>query len=572
MCETEYLLFKFKCPDLATIALGSALILTAPTAQAQGLAGPYLAAVQASYRNDYVTAAQFFTEAVANDLENTYLLQNAVMNNVVAGNIQTAVPLAERLAGLEADRQIAGLVLVSDAIADEDFEKAAGYLNDEAFGFNTLLNGLLKGWVAAGQGDMTSAQENLDGLGQESGFGPLGQYHKALVLALAGNFDGAAEIFAGDENGPLRVSRASLVAHVQVLLQLDQRDDAIAVIEEAGGANDPELAELKLRIEGGEAIQFDAVSSPKDGAAEVFLTLATALSREEADVFALLYARLAQHVRPDYVDALLLSADILDAQEQYELAIADYDRVPETSGVYRDAEIGRAGALSASGDVGGAVEALNSLSENYPSDAFIHISLGDTYRSEERYQDAVESYSKAISLVEEEQPSDWRNYYVRGISYERLDQWENAEADFRKALELQPGQALVLNYLGYSLVEKNMKIDEAREMIEEAVAGDPDNGYITDSLGWVLYKIGAYEEAVPHMERAVELLPSDPVINDHLGDVLWKVGRRNEAVFQWKRALSFAEPSDEADPERIRRKIEVGLDVVLEDEQASSGN
>ena len=117
-----------------------------------------------------------------------------------------------------------------------------------------------------------------------------------------------------------------------------------------------------------------------------------------------------------------------------------------------------------------------------------------------------------------------------------------------------------------------MKIDEAREMIEEAVAGDPDNGYITDSLGWVLYKIGAYEEAVPHMERAVELLPSDPVINDHLGDVLWKVGRRNEAVFQWKRALSFAEPSDEADPERIRRKIEVGLDVVLEDEQASSGN
>jgi Flp pilus assembly protein TadD len=160
---------------------------------------------------------------------------------------------------------------------------------------------------------------------------------------------------------------------------------------------------------------------------------------------------------------------------------------------------------------------------------------------------------------------------VRGISHERLDQWEQAEADFRKALELQPGQALVLNYLGYSLVEKNMKIDEARAMIEEAVAGDPDNGYITDSLGWVLYKIGKFEEAVPHMERAVELLPSDPVINDHLGDVLWKVGRRTEAVFQWKRALSFEDETDEADPVRIRRKIEVGLDVVLE-EEASQAN
>jgi len=207
------------------------------------------------------------------------------------------------------------------------------------------------------------------------------------------------------------------------------------------------------------------------------------------------------------VDALLLSADILDLQQQFDLAIADFDRVPESSGVYRDAEIGRAGALSASGDVGGAVDALTSLSESYPDDAFIHVSLGDTYRSEERYMDAVESYTKAISLVPEEQASDWRNYYVRGISHERLDNWENAESDFRKALELRPGQALVLNYLGYSLVEKNMKIDEARAMIEEAVAGDPDNGYITDSLGWVLYKIGEYEAAVPHMEAPCDRSP-----------------------------------------------------------------
>lgn len=565
-------MFKFKCPGLTSFVLGSALILTSPSAQSQGLAGPYLAAVQASYRNDYVTAAQFFTEAVMRDQSNTYLLQNAVMNNIVAGLFDTAVPLAKRLSGLEADRQIAGLVLISDAIAEEDFEAAMVHLDDEGFGFNSLLVGLLKGWVSAGLGDTGAAQEHFDGLGDETGFGPLGQYHKALVLALSGDFEGAAAIFDGENGEPLRVSRASLVAHVQVLLQLDRRDDAVAQIVEAGGVSDPELAELKTRIEGGEEIHFDAVRSATDGAAEVFLTLATALSREEADVFALLYARLAQHVRPDYVDSLLLSADILDAQEQYELAIADYGRVPATAGVFRDAEIGRASALSASGDVGSAVDVLTALSKKFPDDAFIQISLGDTYRSEERYREAVESYTRAISQKDGDEQSDWRNYYVRGISFERLDEWDKAEADFRKALELQPGQALVLNYLGYSLVEKNMKIEEARSMIEEAVAGDPDNGYITDSLGWVLYKIGEFEDAVPHMERAVELLPSDPVINDHLGDVLWKVGRRNEAVFQWKRALSFVEDSDEADPERMRRKIEIGLDSVLEEEAANSSN
>ncbi len=565
-------MFKFKCPGLAAIVLGSALTLTVPVVtQAEGLAGPYLAAVQASYRNDYVTAAQFFTQAVAQDQDNTYLLQNAVMNNVVGGTYETAIPLAKRLSSLEADRQIAGLVLVADAISGDDFESAMAYLGDEAFGFNKLLLGLLKGWASAGLDDTAAAQAHFEGLGQDTGFGPLGQYHLALVLALAGNFDGAAEIFDGDDSGPLRVSRASLVAHVQVLLQLDRRDDAVVLIDEAVGTSDPELVALRARIVGGEEVQFDAVSSAADGAAEVFLTLATALSREDADVFALLYARLAQHIRPDYVDALLLSADILNAQQQYELAIADFDKVPSTSGVFRDAEVGRASALSSSGNVGAAVEALSALARIYPDDGFIHVSLGDTFRREERYAEAAESYTRAISLADGDDPSEWRNFYVRGISYERLDEWDNAEADFRKALELQPNQALVLNYLGYSLVEKNMKIDEARDMIERAVAGDPDNGYITDSLGWVLYKIGEFEAAVPHMERAVELLPSDPVINDHLGDVLWMVGRRTEAVFQWKRALSF-EPGDEADPERIRRKIDVGLDVVLEEETASGSN
>jgi len=89
----------------------------------------------------------------------------------------------------------------------------------------------------------------------------------------------------------------------------------------------------------------------------------------------------------------------------------------------------------------------------------------------------------------------------------------------------------------------------------------PDDGYITDSLGWVLYRLGDFEGAVPHMERAAELLPIDPIINDHLGDVYWKVGRTVEAEFQWRRALSFdPEPEDAA---RIRQKLEVGLDEVL---------
>ncbi len=118
------------------------------------------------------------------------------------------------------------------------------------------------------------------------------------------------------------------------------------------------------------------------------------------------------------------------------------------------------------------------------------------------------------------------------------------------------------------MVEMGINLPEALQMIRQAVEARPDNGYIVDSLGWVLYRLGRFQEAVVQMERAAELKPVDPIVTDHLGDVYWAVGRKREAEFQWRRALSFNPEPDEA--ERIRRKLDVGLDVVLEEEGAPS--
>ena len=151
-----------------------------------------------------------------------------------------------------------------------------------------------------------------------------------------------------------------------------------------------------------------------------------------------------------------------------------------------------------------------------------------------------------------------------------MDEWDDAEEDFRKSLGLSPNQPSTLNYLGYSLVEKGIKLEEAQELIERAVKGRPNDGFITDSLGWLLYRIGKFDEAVAPMEKAVELTPNDPIINDHLGDVYWKANRIREARFQWRRALSFG--PEEKDAERIRRKLDVGLDEVLTSEKAAITN
>ena len=159
--------------------------------------------------------------------------------------------------------------------------------------------------------------------------------------------------------------------------------------------------------------------------------------------------------------------------------------------------------------------------------------------------------------MDEPGPQHWSVYYFRGIAFERAGRWENAEPDFRKALRFQPEQAAVLNYLGYSLIEKRLNLTEAFEMVEKAVGLRPNDGYIVDSLGWGHYQLGRYEEAAKLLERAAGLRPEDPVINDHLGDALWRVGRRLEAKFQWQYALD-SNPTD-SDAEKIRKKLIEGL-------------
>jgi Flp pilus assembly protein TadD len=276
---------------------------------------------------------------------------------------------------------------------------------------------------------------------------------------------------------------------------------------------------------------------------------------------------MAEYLAPDDADMLLLVAELLEAQAQHDLATVTYAKIPSEDPAYVAAELGRADALIAAGRTEAGIEVLEQLARNHPDRADIWGALGDILRRQERFKESAVAYDKALATFTTEEPGQWVLYYTRGIAHERTKDWPAAEADFRKALELRPDQPAVLNYLGYSYLERKENYDEALAMIEKAVAERPDDGAIVDSLGWALYRLGRYEEAVGHLEKAVELMPVDPVVNDHLGDIYWAVGRTREAEFQWKRALSF-EPDTEEEATRIRRKLEVGLDVVLKEEGA----
>ncbi|MFV0246285.1 MAG: tetratricopeptide repeat protein [Qingshengfaniella sp.] len=545
----------------------AALVLALVTpAGASDNSGAYLAARQAAYDGNFAKAADYFSRALALDPGNQSLMESALGANVALGNFEIALPIARRLLNEEADGAVARLVVLADLAARDDFA-AIGAQFDAGLTVIGGLDGLIRAWALMGEGKVERALAAFDTVATERPVHNIALYHKALALASVGDYEAADDILSGRSDGVLLVSRRNVTAHVQVLAQLDQHAAAVDLIDNSVGPNPaPVFMALRERLQSGADVPYDIAVTAREGIAETFFSVAGVLSQEQPATFALLYARVAQYLNPTHLDADLLIASLLEDMGQYDLAIQAYSRVPADSDGFVTAELGRAEALYDAGRIDEAVEVLRQLAGAEPDMLIVQMSLADTLRRLERFAEAGMAYDAAIALIAEPRPPHWMLWFSRGITRERTDRWPEAEADFRFALDLNPGQPQVLNYLGYSMVEMGETLDEALQMIQEAVAARPGNGYITDSLGWVFYRLGRYGEAVEQMEKAVALEPVDPVVNDHLGDVYWAVGRRMEARFQWHRALSFDPEADDAT--RIRRKLEIGLDAVLDEEGA----
>lgn len=554
---------------LAVLTLGAAL---AAPAFAQSVSGSYLAGRHAAVRSDYAVASRYYIDALARDSQNPALMESAALATLSYGKVARAIPIAQAIEQTGQNSQVAKLLVVADLAEQERYSDILARPNATS-GIGLYVDGLVKAWALLGSGDAEGAWAAFDIHALQPGIGGFVLYHKALALATAGEFEAANEIFENGSTGVAGTTRRGVLARAEILSQMGRNDAAVALIDESfSGATDPELELLLAQLSAGETLPLTVVRNVRDGLAEVHFTFAAILRSEQAgDYFVLLYARIAQYLRPQHVDGLLLTADLLEALGQYDLAIETLKEVPAETPAYHAAELGRANVMRRAGRPEQAIEVLEQLTRSNGDLPVVHSTLGDVLRSQEDFAGAIAAYDRALPLLPEDSPTRWVLYYSRGIAQERSGNWQASEADFRAALALSPEQPNVLNYLGYSMVEQQRNLDEALDMIERAVAGNPDSGYIVDSLGWVFYRLGRYEEAVVQMEKAVQLLAIDPVVNDHLGDVYWAVGRYREAEFQWRRALSFIDLGDadtEADPVRIRRKLEVGLDVVLEEEGA----
>ncbi|UXU75469.1 MULTISPECIES: tetratricopeptide repeat protein [unclassified Paracoccus (in: a-proteobacteria)] len=551
---------------------------SAAPADLRGLSGPYLAARMAAVENDYPAAANYYLQALAQDDTDPYLQDSALVALISAGEMERATALALTMADQGRATELARLLQRAelaragrwdDLVAAIDAAPPGDTATDGMAGA-TLIDGMMRAWALLGAGKAGEALSAFKELAKLPGAGPMVNYHLALAQAKVGDYEGAELLLARPETG---AHLMGLIARVQILSQLERNRDALKLLDDTPGhAEEPQLRALRERLSRGETLPFDAIRGPADGIAQVFLTFGSVLGGDdEMDPLALIHARLAAYLAPDMGEAHLLAAQLLQGVGQFDLAEREFERLRELGDMRPVAELTRIDALARAQRLDDAEKAALALTAAHPELAQGWIALGDLLRQQDKFQQAVPAYDKALSLIpESDAEARWFPLYARGIALERAGQFPRAEADFRAALKIRPDSAQVLNYLGYSLVDRNQNLEEALRLIQRAVELRPDDGYILDSLAWAYFRLGRYAEAVAPMERAVAAMAGDSLVNDHMGDIYWMVGRKREAQIQWQRALSL-KPEKEEDARRIRAKLESGLDAVLEQEKANGG-
>lgn len=520
--------------------------------------GSYLAGRFASRQRDTGIAARYIARALENDPNNPLLIERAFTLEVSSGNIGSAEKFAERVLTFNDQHRLSLLVLGLKAMREGKHSLARQHFQKSAYTpIGELSASLLSGWSYASENNLKAALAELEKLKRNQAFENFQLFHAGLMADMVDNHN-RAEVFYKTAYEKAGTSLRVVQAYGNYLERTNRKDKAAKVYELflKSTQNNPLVRGALDGLKAGKQPER-FVSSAAGGASEALYSIAGALTDERSIDIALVYARLALSSYPEFPEGQTLLGEVYTQMKLHDQAIKAYDRIEADSLLRSSADIQTATNLNQLKRFDDAVKVLKSLVAREPGNYNALISLGNLYRLNEKWLDAADSYTQALARVDEPGPNNWSVYYFRGIAYERAGRWENAEPDFRKALRFQPEQASVLNYLGYSLIEKRINLSEAFEMVEKAVSLRPNDGYIVDSLGWGHYQLGRYEEAAKLLERAAGLRPEDAVINDHLGDALWRVNRKLEARFQWQYALD-SNPTEE-NAANIRKKLKQGL-------------
>ena len=348
--------------------------------------------------------------------------------------------------------------------------------------------------------------------------------------------------------------------YLSYLVQNNQLEKAEKISEDIDFINTTLLlSQGKSWIENKNFKKFNDVFSCKnqnDLIAEFLFLISNLYSSQDNFEMSNFYLNLSNFLNPKFTFNLSLVAENYYLNKDYEKAKKVLKKFTKEEDFYYWYRLKKEAQII--GKLRNDQESLNYITSNFKKierpNKKILFDIANFYKKTKNYEEAIKYYTKIINELEE--GSDIRSdiLYRRGGSYERIKNYKEADKDLLNALIVSPNDAYVLNYLAYSWLERDYKIEEAIEMLEIAYKAKSNDPYIIDSLGWAYYLTDDYLEAEKFLKRAVELMPDDPVVNDHYGDILWKLNRKIQARYFWSNVLKM----DDAE-EDIIKKINIKM-------------
>jgi tetratricopeptide (TPR) repeat protein len=541
-----------------------------PNSADASLSGSYLIGRVAGKQRDNPAALEFVARALQLDPDNQTLIERLFQLQVAVGQLEEAGKTASQVLTFNSQHRLARTILgLKDFKANQFAEARANFAEAAYSPIGELTSALLSAWTFAAENNLADALNELNKLDTNESFASFKTYHTALITDFMKSPVRAEASFKKslEQSGArLRITQA----YGNFLERNGRASEAVTLYNTFLTTTDRNAlvqAALANNLSGKKNQAFAETAS--GGMGEGLFSLASAMTDEQSADVAVLYTQMALAFTADKPVVTTLLGDLYESTDRYEEAISAYEQTPKDSPLRNNADTEIALNFQRLDRTGEAQARLKEVISRDPKNYAAILTLGNIHRNNDNFKEASIAYDQAVALVAKPTREHWRMFYYRAIANERQKLWPKAEADFRTALRLEPDEPTVLNYLGYSMVEKKINLDEAIMMIKKAVEAKPNDGYIVDSLGWAYYQLADYENALVHMERAVELTPSDPLIAEHLGDVYWQVGRKLEAQFQWQHAKdNKPEPED---LKRIEVKLKEGMASIPPATKPSNG-
>ncbi len=526
--------------------------------------GNYLAGRVAHIRQDYDNAARYYVKSLEQGLENEELLGKTYIILASQGKIDEAVKYAKKARERGDPNNFIDVIEAVYEFKHGNHQKSRvilGKINEKTY--KNLIFPLFNAWSFVGEGNYNQALEELDKLSDAEEMKTVYNLHKGLIADYFNKPEQAQKcynIIINDKNNNMSFRALQIITNFFVRTNNKKKAENL-IAEYYSSSNTKEmLSSLNKKIKESSANISPIVNSANIGASEVFLEIALLFKSVPSGYdYAQMYMAVSEYFNPDNDVAKIAMADIYEDRMMYKDANKCYDSIGKKSEMYYPSQLKKANNLSEEKKYDDAIKVLKNLLRNNPKNFQVLFNLGDILRLNNDQPAAIKYYKEAINAIFYESEKYWPVYYALAVSYDKNNDWLNAENSLKKALKLSNRHPQVLNYLGYSWLKYDINIDSAAAMILEAYEKEPNDGVIMDSLGWVYFKTGDYQNAIVYLEKASELNPQNAVISDHLGDAYWQGGRRNEAIFLWKQALKQKEEREELNTKTIKNKIENGI-------------